>query len=92
MLRRRPAVREVVLVTRVGCSLCDEVRPVVERQAARAGVPLRVLDVDLDADRVEGLRSWSDHVPVVLLDGVEHSRWWVDEDALRKALGKGSRG
>lgn len=82
MLRRRVPPREVVLVTRAGCSLCDEARPVVERLVARAGTTLLVVDVDTD----ERLRGWSDHVPVVLLDGVEHSRWWVDEDALREAL------
>jgi glutaredoxin len=80
--RRRVPVREVVFVTRAGCSLCAEAQPVVERLVARAGATLRVLDVDAQ----EELRGWSDHVPVVLLDGVEHSRWWVDEDALRKAL------
>jgi glutaredoxin len=69
-------------VTRQGCTLCAEAQPVVERLAVRAGVELEVLDVDLDP----ALKGWSDHVPVVLLDGAEHSRWWVDEAALRKAL------
>ena len=79
--RRRPA-REVGFVTRQGCHLCEEALPLVEREARRAGATLRVLDVDAD----EALREWSDHVPVVLLDGVLHSRWWVDEEALRAAL------
>ena len=69
-------------MTRSGCSLCTEALPVVERACARAGVPLEVQDVDADP----ALGVWSDHVPVLLLDGVEHSRWWVDEDKLRKAL------
>ena len=78
--RHRPA--SVVFVTRRGCSMCAQAQPVVERLAARAGVPVTVADVDADP----ALAEWSDHVPVVLLDGVEHSRWWVDEAALRKAL------
>ncbi len=73
----------VLFVTRAGCSMCAEAQPVVERVAAAAGVPVTVGDVD--ADPV--LRVWSDHVPVVLLDGVLHSRWWVEEKALRAALG-----
>lgn len=78
MLRKRPAT--VTFVTRVGCTLCAEALPVVERLAERARVPLTVVDVDA------GHPQWSDHVPVVLLNGVEHSRWWVDEKALAKAL------
>jgi hypothetical protein len=62
--------------------MCAEALPVVERVAARAGVPLSVLDVDADP----ALAEHSDHVPVVLLDGVVHSRWWVDEKVLAKAL------
>lgn len=55
----------------------------MRRLAEQAGVPLEVRDVDADpADRL----AWSDHVPVVLLDGQVHARWWVDEAALSRAL------
>ena len=85
-LRRRPTSRPstVVLVTRAGCHLCEQAEPVVARLAAEAGVAYDVRSVDDDP----GLRQqWTDHVPVVLLDDVEHSRWWVDEAVLRQALG-----
>ena len=78
----RHRVGQVVFVTRQGCTMCAQAQPVVERLSARAKVPLTVLDVDADP----ALREHSDHVPVVLLDGVVHSRWWVDEKALAKAL------
>ena len=83
--RRRTPVSSAAFVTRAGCSMCAEAQPVVERACADAGVPLEVLDVDADP----ALREWSDHVPVVLLDGVAHARWWVDEAALRTALRDG---
>ena len=55
----------------------------VERLAAEAGVRVEVRDVDADpADR----EQWSDHVPVVLLDGEQHSQWVVDEPARARAL------
>lgn len=73
---------EVVFVTRVGCSLCLQGQPVVERLTRAAGVPLTVADVDTDP----AMREWSDHVPVILLDGVVHSRWWVEEKDLKAAL------
>jgi glutaredoxin len=82
--RRGKRVGAVTFVTRQGCSMCAEALPLVRRLAERAAVPLTVVDVDTD----EALRErWSDHVPVVLLDGAEHSRWWVDEGKLRRALG-----
>ena len=81
-LRKRSSVGTLTFVTRAGCTLCAEAQPVVERLAGRAGVELDVRDVDADT----ALQGWSDHVPVVLLDGVEHSRWWVDQTALAKAL------
>ena len=83
MFRRRKAVLAAQFVTRSGCTMCAEALPVVERACGLAGVPLEVVDVDASAQAAQ----WSDHVPVVLLDGVEHSRWWVDEKALQKALG-----
>ena len=55
----------------------------VARAAADAGVPLVVRDVDADPD---DRARWSDKVPVVLLDGVEHAYWRVDEQVLRRAL------
>jgi len=80
---RRARPSRVTLVTRQGCHLCEQALPVVQRLADDAGVPLEVRDVDADpADRAR----WSDHVPVVLLDGEQHSLWFVDEDALAKAL------
>ena len=83
LLRRRTPPREVVLVTRQGCTLCAAAEPVVARAAADAGLPLEVRDVDADP---EDRARWSDKVPVVLLDGVEHAYWTVDEQVLRKAL------
>ena len=72
-----------MLLTRTGCTLCAAAEPVVARAAADAGVPLQVRDVDADpADRA----AYTDKVPVVLLDGVEHAYWTVDEKVLRRAL------
>lgn len=82
-MRRRTPPSSVVLVTRAGCTLCERAEPMVARLCAEAGVPLEVRDVD--ADPQDRLR-WTDKVPVVLLDGVEHAYWDVDEAVLRRAL------
>ena len=87
LLRRAGRVAEVVLVTRVGCHLCEQAAPVVAREAARAGATYAERDVDADpAD----LAAYGDRVPVVLLDGVEHAYWQVDAPALRAALRRGT--
>lgn len=87
LLRRRTPVQLVTLVTRTGCHLCELAQPVVEQAAADAGVRFEVLDVDADLAPMTDAASWSDKVPVVLLDGVEHAYWQVDRKALRRALG-----
>jgi hypothetical protein len=62
--------------------MCAQAEPVVARAAADAGVPLEVRDVDADpADHALLERQG----PVVLLDGVEHAYWSIDERVLRKA-------
>ena len=85
-LRRRGRVAEVVLVTRVNCTLCAEAAPLVAQEAARAGATYVERDVDASED---DYRAYSDKVPVVLLDGVEHAYWRVDVAALRAALQAG---
>jgi glutaredoxin len=83
LFRRRTPPRTVTLVTREGCTLCATAEPVVRRAAEQAGTAYEVRDVDADP----ALRAaYTDKVPVVLLDGVEHAYWQVDEQVLRRAL------
>jgi Glutaredoxin-like domain (DUF836) len=50
-------------------------------------------DVDAEAAAGDpGLRAeYGDRLPVVLLDGLEHSYWEVDEPRLRSDLAAGGR-
>ena len=85
MLRRRTTPARVTFVTRAGCTLCAEAEPLVRSEAERARAAYEVVDVDRDASPQDRQR-WTDKVPVVLLDGVEHAYWTVDRAALRTAL------
>jgi hypothetical protein len=90
LLGRRSPIEVVTFVTRSGCHLCAEAEPVVRAAASDAGARLDRLDVDSPADVDPASRErWTDRVPVVLLDGVEHAYWHVDERALRAALRAG---
>jgi hypothetical protein len=82
------AVR-VVLVTRVGCHLCEAARVVVSEVCDDLGVGWDEVDVDT-ADLAPGRREeWSDQVPVTLVDGRQHDFWRVDDRRLRAALATG---
>ncbi len=74
------------LLTRAGCHLCLAAAETLQRIAAEAGVTSREVDVDGDP---ELQAEYGDRVPVVLLDGREHSYFTVDVPRLRRDLGIG---
>lgn len=69
----------LTLLTKPGCTHCDEARAVLER----VGEPFEERDVTSDDALYD---EYGDRIPVVLLDGREHSYWDVDEARLRKDL------
>ena len=75
----------VELLTRDGCGICRRVYDRLAALSAELGFDLSAIDVDAAA--AEGnaaLRAeYGDRLPVVLLDGCEHSYWDVDEPRLR---------
>lgn len=78
------------LLTRYGCSICVRAADQLARLAGELGFALTVTDVDAAAAAGDSaLRAeFGDRLPVVLLDGVEHSYWEVDEPRLRADLGR----
>lgn len=77
------AAPRITLIGRAGCHLCDDAREVVRRVADDTGAGWVEVSVDDDADL---LREYSEQVPVVLVDGAQHTFWRVDEQRLRDAL------
>jgi glutaredoxin len=78
----------VQLLTRDGCSICLRVRERLVALAAELDFELSTVDVDaLAAAGDTSLRAeFGDRLPVVMLDGAEHSYWDVDEPQLRADL------
>jgi glutaredoxin len=73
----------VQLLTRAGCHLCAAAEETLTRVAGEAGLPVELVDVDADLDLQA---EYGDRVPVVLLDGREHSHFTVDVVRLRRDL------
>ncbi|MEX7470385.1 glutaredoxin family protein [Mycobacterium adipatum] len=76
---------QVVLLTRAGCSMCARAAETLAALADELGFALSATDVDAAAAAGQpALRAeYGDRLPVVLLDGAEHSYWEVDEPRLR---------
>ena len=83
--------RHVKLLTRAGCTICDGVHAQLTELAKELDFELTKTDVDAEAQAGNPkLRAeFGDRLPVVLLDGREHSYWELDEPRLRKDLASG---
>ncbi|MGW0680234.1 glutaredoxin family protein [Streptomyces sp. NPDC002767] len=80
---RAPGERLVTLIRKPGCHLCDDAQQVVEKVCGDLGVPWEGKDITQDE---ELHRAYWEQIPVVLVDGAQHTFWRVDEGRLRKAL------
>jgi glutaredoxin len=79
----------VELLTRDGCSICVRVHARLAELAGELGFDLSTTDVDAmaSAGGDPALRAeFGDRLPVILLDGREHSYWDIDEPRLRADL------
>ncbi|MGH3576974.1 MAG: glutaredoxin family protein [Mycobacterium sp.] len=79
---------QVQLLTRAGCTICARVHARLAELAAELDFDLETTDVDAAAAAGNTtLRAeCGDRLPVVMLDGREHSYWEVDEARLRADL------
>ncbi len=78
------AASRVTLVGKPGCHLCDDARVVVE-QVLREFDGIRLEERSI-LDDVALRDLYAEEIPVVLIDGVQHTYWRVDPERLRRAL------
>ena len=84
-----PARHEVTLITRANCHLCADASVALTRLAAELGFAYQERDVDTDPGLTAHERfEFSDHVPVILIDGKEHGYWRVEEARFRRAIAR----
>jgi glutaredoxin len=82
-LRGGSRVNRLTLLTTRDCHLCGAARADLALVARETGVDWAEVDV---ADDAALAREYGDRLPVVLLDGREHSYWDVDVPRLRRDL------
>ncbi|MEV0962606.1 glutaredoxin family protein [Streptomyces sp. NPDC049910] len=82
--KKKAADRVVTLIGKPGCHLCDDARSVVERVCAETGASFEEKDITRDE---ELYRAYWEQIPVVLVDGEQHTFWRVDAARLRRELG-----
>jgi glutaredoxin len=73
----------LTLLVRANCHLCATARETLARLGDEVGEVPREVDVDSNP---ELQAEYGDRVPVVLLDGREHSYFTVDVERLRRDL------
>ncbi|GHH42058.1 glutaredoxin family protein [Streptomyces candidus] len=82
--KKEPGQRLVTLIGKPGCHLCDDARVVVEEVCGELGVAWEEKDISVDE---ELYRHYWEQIPVVLVDGEQHTFWKVDGARLRRELG-----
>ncbi|WP_373465917.1 glutaredoxin family protein [Streptomyces sp. V3I8] len=81
--KKVPRERLVTLIGKPDCHLCEDAQIVVEKVCGDLGVVWEKKDITQDA---ELHREYWEQIPVVLVDGAQHTFWRVDEARLRRAL------
>jgi glutaredoxin len=81
---------QVQLLTRADCTICARMHARLATLASELDFDLSTIDIDTAAAAGNsGLRAeFGDRLPVVLLDGREHSYWEIDETRLRADLSR----
>jgi glutaredoxin len=75
--------RQVTLMTRTGCHLCEDAATLLRALARELGFAYDERDIDADPALRE---RYGEYVPVILIDGREHGYWRVEPDRFRAAV------
>jgi len=74
----------VTLIGKPGCHLCDDARAVIQDVLKEFGDIAFVERSILDDPELRD--AYAEEIPVVLIDGAQHTYWRVDPGRLRAAL------
>lgn len=78
--------KQLVLVSKPGCHLCDDAREII--LDVLKDFPDVFFEEKNMLDDQELIDAYSEEIPVVLIDGKQHSFWRVDSERLSEALAR----
>ena len=73
----------LTLLSKPGCHLCDDARPIVLEVAGERGLAVEERNI-LDDEAL--LAEYAEEIPVLLIDDRVHQIWRIDPERLRHAL------
>lgn len=76
-------MRELVLYTREGCSLCEKAKAVILAARAKVEFAFREVDIGWSGDLYE---DYKHDIPVIEIDGKRAFKYRVDEGSLLQRL------
>ena len=74
---------EVVVYSKPGCCLCDDVKGKLEVLQARHAFRLRIVNI---LDDPEANQKFKDEIPVVFINGKKAFKFFLDEEKFLKKL------
>jgi thiol-disulfide isomerase/thioredoxin len=80
---RESVTARLTLYSRPGCHLCDEMKSVVDRVAARMPLTLDTIDISTSPD-LEA--QYGLDIPVLLVNGRRVAKYRITESALLRAI------
>ena len=76
-------VHELVIYSRPGCHLCEEMKVVI--QLVQRKIPFAVREVDISADaNLE--RLYGIEIPILMIDGRKAAKYRISEEELKRKL------
>lgn len=79
------------LLSRSYCGLCHEMERLAREDCAKAGIELRVIDIDDDEEGMKYLPTHDELVPALFDSSMnEICHWHYDAEAFARSLSKGA--
>ena len=79
----RRTLPQLTLYSRPGCHLCDDMKTLIARVAARLPLGLEVVNIDEDPVLTE---RYGLEIPVLLVDGRKVAKYRIEEAVLERTL------